>query len=467
MEKKIRQKGAVLALTALLLPMIVVGTGLAVDLGNIYVQYSRLQNAADAAALAGAHNYAKTSNKVEADTAAKEYIQGKYNNMKKDENIGVPAPRLRQSDNKFYYRVDVQKEVPLYFLGSIYKKINPEKKDTFKVSAYSVASIPKSSGGLLDHMFIFKDRFDAVNPVENPDAYNKGNLNNSSPSLGPITTTYDGSVIYTDKIIETDNKNYKRFSYSTQRPENFDRFFTAAAAKYKNDQNHTVQQLYDQFDSHKPTFKNGKLISGYWSQATYEAYDYDKFITFMKNLTNKNAYELNTQKNDSFQQQIKTSNNDIFSHDCIRIKSDVGNVNIVINSALKKSNDPIYIYCEPYSWTRTMNIYTDGNFDVDNVRPIIICCDGSTKVHFDLNRNGRKNTFRGVIYAPNTDDEGLLVNAENCKFKGTLVARGITLRGKNSSYEYVDYMGNGSGSSGSGISTNNISLTNGDEIVWN
>ena len=56
--KKWQQKGAVLALSALLLPMIVVGTGFAVDLGNIYVQYSRLQNAADAAALAGAHEYA-------------------------------------------------------------------------------------------------------------------------------------------------------------------------------------------------------------------------------------------------------------------------------------------------------------------------------------------------------------------------------------------------------------------------
>ena len=48
-QRKWRQRGAILAFTALLFPMIIVGVGLAVDLGNIYVQHARLQNAADAA----------------------------------------------------------------------------------------------------------------------------------------------------------------------------------------------------------------------------------------------------------------------------------------------------------------------------------------------------------------------------------------------------------------------------------
>ncbi|MBQ1866947.1 pilus assembly protein TadG-related protein, partial [Selenomonas sp.] len=56
--KYLHQKGAILILTALLLPMLICGTGLAVDLGNIYVQKTRLQNTADAAALAGAKAYA-------------------------------------------------------------------------------------------------------------------------------------------------------------------------------------------------------------------------------------------------------------------------------------------------------------------------------------------------------------------------------------------------------------------------
>lgn len=50
------QQGAILVLTAFLLPFIIVFTGLAVDFGSAYVRRSQLQNAADAAVLAGAYH---------------------------------------------------------------------------------------------------------------------------------------------------------------------------------------------------------------------------------------------------------------------------------------------------------------------------------------------------------------------------------------------------------------------------
>ena len=49
-----QQKGAFIVLTALLLPTLVFLTGSVVDLGNIYIHHSYLQNSADAAALGGA-----------------------------------------------------------------------------------------------------------------------------------------------------------------------------------------------------------------------------------------------------------------------------------------------------------------------------------------------------------------------------------------------------------------------------
>ena len=55
------QRGAILVLTAFLLPFIIAFTGLAVDFGNLYVQHQRLQNAADAAVLAGAKAYAENN----------------------------------------------------------------------------------------------------------------------------------------------------------------------------------------------------------------------------------------------------------------------------------------------------------------------------------------------------------------------------------------------------------------------
>ena len=49
------RRGQVMVLFALLIPIILLFVGLALDLGWYYLNVSRLQNAADAAALAGAH----------------------------------------------------------------------------------------------------------------------------------------------------------------------------------------------------------------------------------------------------------------------------------------------------------------------------------------------------------------------------------------------------------------------------
>lgn len=460
MMKIINQKGAVLALTALLLPMIIVGAGLAVDFGNIYVQHARLQNAADAAAIAGVHTYSETNNKKSADDKSDEYIKGKYHNLAQDESIYNPDKQLKSDDMHYYYRVKLEKEVPLYFLGMIYKKI--EKKDTFKVSAVSVASMLKKNDSILNHMFIIRYKFEAVNPVENPDLYNPQNPDDSHPQDGKITTSYDGSVIYTDPICDPKKHDYDRFTYSTQRPEYFDRFFTSAAAKYK-DQNHTVRQMYEQFDKHRE----------FWSQAQPDKYDFDKFIKKMNEITQNAKIKIDDQNCN----RINLSNKKIFGNDKIRITKNVRNMDIVIDEKLSGSKDPIYIYFEPYPYgERMINIIYDSDYDLDNVRPLIICCDGddnhTTKVHLDMDRNNRKNTFRGIVFAPYSEGknekygEGIQVNAKNCKFKGSLVTGKLSIRGNYSSYEYVDYMGGGSGASGSGAGSPHVELTTGENIKW-
>ena len=107
LTKKWRQQGAIIAFTALLLPMLIVGTGLAVDLGHVYVHYSRLQNAADAAALAGAHEYAvqgeKENNHPKADKMAEQYVQGEYHNLDRSESIVEKKYQAKTKDNITYY----------------------------------------------------------------------------------------------------------------------------------------------------------------------------------------------------------------------------------------------------------------------------------------------------------------------------------------------------------------------------
>ena len=53
--KKVKQRGQVLVLYALLMPIFILVIGAGLDLGWYYLNVSRLQNAADAAVLAGAH----------------------------------------------------------------------------------------------------------------------------------------------------------------------------------------------------------------------------------------------------------------------------------------------------------------------------------------------------------------------------------------------------------------------------
>jgi len=448
LTKKWRQQGAIIAFTALLLPMIIVGVGLAVDLGNIYVQYSRLQNAADAAALAGATAYADANETVEqypnAKAKSEQYIQGEFHNLKDkqkeqiENNYKTDRYKVLIEDNVTYYQVKLYKEVPLYFLGGIYKTISG--KETYTVPVKSVAAIPQGAGIDLNYMFIFEKKFVAVNIVDNHDVYNPDALNDTSINLGPILSTFDGRIIYTNKNLPKEN-----MQYSTQRPEYFDRLFTEAAKEYKNDR-HTVKQLMDKCEKNPPVYDGGRLVSGYWCRAEPEEYNYRKFIESIDEITKDSTCMIDDQNINS----IRTSDANIFKNDTIRVTKKVRNLDIIIDSSLPEKKDPIFIFVEAYEWgDRTFRIiYPNENStkmrDIDNVRPLIICVDGDdkkvSKVHFNM-ENGRHNTFRGIVFTPYTDAEGMVVNAGGCDFRGTIAASSIYLAGKNASYRYVNYLG--------------------------
>ena len=63
-EKK-QQSGSVLVISAVMLPLMLGCLGFAYDFGNLYIHKSRLQNIADAAALAGGRAYLDSQKKPE------------------------------------------------------------------------------------------------------------------------------------------------------------------------------------------------------------------------------------------------------------------------------------------------------------------------------------------------------------------------------------------------------------------
>ena len=66
-KKFFTRRGQALVLYALLIPVLILFVGVGIDLGWYFLNVSRLQNAADAAALAGAQALVKSGNKIFSD----------------------------------------------------------------------------------------------------------------------------------------------------------------------------------------------------------------------------------------------------------------------------------------------------------------------------------------------------------------------------------------------------------------
>lgn len=427
LQDKFRQKGAILVLTALALPMLICGTGLAVDLGNIYLQRARLQNAADAAALAGAHAYADNNEKVKshpkADQAALQYITGKSHNLKTDENIAPPNYQAQSKDNITYYRVKLEKEVPLYFLKIFYSQ------SSFTVPAESFAAINSNTTNnptsiFSPYMFIFKNKLHIVNSIENPDNFNIS---------GQLRSTFDGSVIYT-------NKNYQELSYSAQTA-NLKNFFTQKAA----DEGLSVNQALAKNAAVYDTTTGQTTTAGYSHQASYSNYDYNSISSSIAN----NASASGSSTRDLNGQNLSTSEMNK-NNQSRYIFTNTANINID-ESLTGDINTPIYI--DVKSAASVVNV----NLSADTRRPIMLYTEGdSTQVHINLNGH----TFRGIICSPQIDNnEGVLINANGGTFSGTIAAASINLQGGTGHYKFESFNNNNGNSSGSGT-TNSSSTTN-------
>ena len=80
------QKGAVIALVAVMIPVFLAGLGLAIDAGAMYEQNRRMQTAADSAALAAAQEV-RTLNTSKYESAA--LYAALNNGFERDETTGI------------------------------------------------------------------------------------------------------------------------------------------------------------------------------------------------------------------------------------------------------------------------------------------------------------------------------------------------------------------------------------------
>lgn len=142
---KTREKGSIVALTAILMVALIAILGLAIDFGTVFTARTFLQHAADAGALAGADTYAQYTPATQvmattnAQTAAEENkVLGQSLTTS---NVTVSFPSAPAGYDRV--RVDVNASVPTFFL-----RILGQKWSQVAIGAHAIAeAAPGSVGG--------------------------------------------------------------------------------------------------------------------------------------------------------------------------------------------------------------------------------------------------------------------------------------------------------------------------------
>lgn len=149
------QQGAILVLTAFLLPFIIAFTGMAVDFGSAYVRRSQLQNAADAAVLAGAY---QVDNKNKTKATIEEYLSKNlgelYTTYALQDNDDFPK---NQSTLNYNYIIsDAKDTLELSAKSSVNTTfLRLFNINNISVSVYAKAKISSTSTNINDDMFNF------------------------------------------------------------------------------------------------------------------------------------------------------------------------------------------------------------------------------------------------------------------------------------------------------------------------
>ena len=193
--------GSILVFTAVGIPTLLALIGFGFDVGNLYMHKARLQNVADAAALAGARAYIDNldttkggtvtngdipSKPSHANDVAREYIAKNSINLPNDIYHDFNSLMIRESDesntlypNKAFYRIGLYENVPLYFLPII-KGIGKTQKVRAEAIAIAIpgetttTTTPGSSTttttvdrkpSLFDNLFTFSEYLTVENGV--------------------------------------------------------------------------------------------------------------------------------------------------------------------------------------------------------------------------------------------------------------------------------------------------------------
>ncbi len=425
---KCRQKGQILVFTAVLLPLLIAACGFTVDFGNMYMHKSKLQNAADAAAIAGGYAFRDNKENIDehpkANNASEESVKS---NLTKSDGIGQLYQARVDKDGVIYYRVELSESVPVYFLRLF------GVGDSTTVSADSIASIVNLGGGknnIFQNLFSFgSGGFKSTNANQNP--------NDPGVSLIGNSSFYQGDIrgIGSDAKMPISGEDY-----------NHELLTFAARDAFLADRKLTVRQALDRDN----IYDNDKSNDTY-EYHTLPTKDLDHQLDEnLKDIVDAaKGHEYIWSNNDKNFSDIlsQAANNNFYIYN-----STGGNPDIKIDRLPPKSdpndNRPLYIVCNNIG-----NISFENKIEDRNSRPIIIVYTGNSKEQINVTANG--SYFHGIIYAPYCK---VHINDDGMSFYGSIASKGLEITGKGT-YEIDKTIGGGDGNStGNGSASSNATV---------
>lgn len=487
LKKHWKQKGGVFVLTALALPFFLACVGVAIDVGNLYIHKSRLQNAADAAALAGGREFANQGETVayhpNADTEAQSYTNLDMATLGGGALTDQRYKAQQVDEDTILYGVRLTETVPLYFMRIFGMEDTPVVAD----AAVAIGLVGSSGGeGYARDLFIFKRNFHAVNTIDNPDNFNiPGQLKNC--------VTFNGNIAFTDGSgNNADNGlgyNYDYLQYSTQ-ARNLEYFFTKEArdanmsvnAAINAGQEYAHQRIFEDFNmaelgelaQHRLGLDSlgenpGAVDWRDWQPLWSMAWNDPNRATLEAELNaRQQAYETYLQNyNAAYKGKKSSTSADLSSDVAIKANNGDGNIAITIDGTIPgDTSDPVYVYLDE-------SVY-QVNFEVQasNERPLVLVYQGTGKLQMNM-RSGA--TFSGIVYAPNVNEgEGLLINANGGTYEGTIIANAINLQGGKGTFIYKDFgvdvggskNGNSSGGTKTVSGSSTVRLAPTDGMDW-
>ena len=270
------ERGAILVLTALLLPFLFGCVGIGYDVGTLYMHKARLQNVADAAALAGARAYLDSQTNEDGTEAAenakdhidenagtgrdKEIYQLSDTNKTKDRttsahkkadeaadayiyknivNLGGKVKSdeyshyaLQDENGVKYYRIGLEERVPLAFLPVITNTYERRVRAgaIALLSEGTPATVITQGWSLFDKLFTVATSLEMTGGVvTQPDDH-------AIETTSSITSTFDGDMVFA-------NENWTENAYWSQGKKGFYLFTAEEATEQTKETVYTIHNL--------------------------------------------------------------------------------------------------------------------------------------------------------------------------------------------------------------------------------